>query len=203
MADRHRHTWLAIAVLVLPLAGCTNVVGTATPTTTTSTTPSVQRPRILDMTNVDPCTLLTPEQQRAFNIDLPPRPDDSVVFQAKSCRFPNDKGFESIGFVAIPHTGIERFAEGKVNADVRDLTVNGFPAKENITRIKLPNYPPTWGPRGGLGPPSLFLFSVPPGQVLNVHYAETGRAPMRDREYACQRAKEAAEAAISTLMNGQ
>ncbi|MCP3799660.1 DUF3558 domain-containing protein [Allokutzneria sp. A3M-2-11 16] len=193
MAERRRLVWLGATMLALSLAGCVNVVGADVPTTTVSTTPPVQRPRLLDMTKVDPCALFTPEQQRAFGIDLPPTPDDSAVFQSKSCFLANEKGFEAIGFIAIPHSGVDRFSAGKVNADVRDLTVSGFPAKENVVRITIPDYPPTCD----------VVVDVAPGQVLNVTYKETVRSgpPVRDREYVCRRAKEAAEAAISTLMN--
>ncbi|SDN29603.1 Protein of unknown function [Allokutzneria albata] len=193
MADCRRLTRFSVLLLALPLTGCVNVVGGDTPPV--PTTALVERPRVLDMNGVDPCALLTQEQQRGFDIDLPPTPGDSAVLQAKSCYFANQKGFESISLVPIPHTGVDRFTDGKVNADVRDLIVNGFPAKENVIRVNLPNHPPSCD----------VVVDVAPGQVLDVHYGETGRngPPVRDREYVCKRAKEAAEAAISTLMKAK
>ncbi|WP_143261441.1 DUF3558 domain-containing protein [Allokutzneria sp. NRRL B-24872] len=193
MADR-RTAWLALALLAMPLTGCVNVVGAETvTTTTTSTTPQVQRPRVLDMAGVDPCVLLSREQQAAFGIDSSPGPDDSAVFEAKACYFWNHKGFESVSFIPVPHMGVDRFSAGRVKADVRDLDVSGFPAKENIVRVQLPNYPPSCD----------VVVDVAPGQVLNVHYAELsrgGKPPQLSREYICRRAHAAAEAAISTLM---
>ncbi|SDN28840.1 DUF3558 domain-containing protein [Allokutzneria albata] len=190
-AARHRLVGLGVTLLALPLAGCVNVVGADTPTTV-STTPSIQRPRVLDMTNVDPCTLLIPEQQRTFGIDRPPRPDDSVVLQAKSCRFPNEELSTSVSFVPIPHTGIDRFAAGKVNAEVRDLVIGGFPAKENLIRTKTD--PP---------PACDVVVDVAPGQTLQARYSKNGsiKPPFLTSDVLCQRAAQAAEAAIATLMS--
>ncbi|MCP3799253.1 DUF3558 domain-containing protein [Allokutzneria sp. A3M-2-11 16] len=189
---RRRLTALGVGLLALPLVSCVNVVGSDTPATTTPTTPAVQRPRVLSMADVDPCTLLTPEQQRTFGIDQPSRPDDSVVLNAKSCRFPNEALSTSVSFIPIPHTGIDRFAAGEVRGEVRDLSIGGFPAKENFVPVK-PNLPP-WCD---------VVVDVAPGQALNARYSKNGttKPPFLTRDELCKRAAEAAEAAIATLMN--
>ncbi|MFB9906439.1 DUF3558 family protein [Allokutzneria oryzae] len=196
MADptpRRGFALLGLALLALPLTGCVTVVAGGDTATTTPTTPAVQRPRVLDMTNIDPCTLLTPEQQRTFGIDLPPSPDDSAVHQAKSCYFANEKGFEGLSFTPIPHKGIDQFAPGKVNAEVRNLTASGFPAKENFTPLRNPDLPRF----------CFVIVDVAPGQVLETQYTETARSgpPVLTRDDVCKRAAQAADAAITTLMN--
>ncbi|GAA3996171.1 hypothetical protein GCM10022247_15160 [Allokutzneria multivorans] len=191
MADRRHFAWLGTGLLAMSLTGCVTVVGADTPITSTSTTPHVDRPRVLDLTHVDPCTLFSAAQQRVFGIDSPARPGESSVFESKSCRFPNDKAFESFYLVPVPHTGADRFAGGKVNADVRETAVSGFPSRDLVVRTRPP----------GEAPACDVVVDVAPGQVLIVGFSETrGYGPVRDEGFACRRAHEAAEAAISTLM---
>ncbi|MCO1580991.1 DUF3558 domain-containing protein [Crossiella sp. SN42] len=191
----HRRIVVAVTagMLALGLAGCGG--GNAAPTTTATAQPTTSsapakpaRPRDLDLSAVKACDLLSAQQQAAFGIDTPPKAGRSTTFDADDCFF--TAGQDRISFFLVPITkqGIERFAPGRVNGEVRELTVSGYLAYE------------AWTP---LAPGNQFCavhVDVADGQVLRSHYAENGRKQPLGREELCKRAAQVAENALATLV---
>ncbi|MGO1049592.1 DUF3558 domain-containing protein [Crossiella sp. CA198] len=191
MPDRR---FLATAlVLAFGLAGCGG--GNAAPTATTtsvqaatSTTPAKPaRPRSLDLTGVVACELLSEQQRSALGVDQPPKAGRSTTFDADDCFFLNRAENTNFFLVPISKQGIERFAPGRVNGEVRQVSISGYPGYEVWTEV---------------APGSQFCtvqVDVADGQVLRAHYAEGGRKQPLGREELCKRASRVAEAALVTL----
>ncbi|GAA2804278.1 DUF3558 domain-containing protein [Crossiella cryophila] len=181
-------------VLAFGLAGCgggnaaPTTVATATSQATTSaaaTKPA--RPRSLDLTSVVACELLSEQQRSALGVDQPPKPGHSTTFDADDCFFLNRAENTNFFLVPISKQGIERFAPGRVNGEVRQVSVSGYPGYEVWTEV---------------APGSQFCtvqVDVADGQVLRAHYAEGGRKQPLGREELCKRASRVAEAALVTL----
>lgn len=182
-----------LVVVVLFLAGCTTVAGSpapadpAPPTSTAST-----RPREVRIDGVDPCSLLTEQQRAQLGLDGEPRFDDSP-----SLLFPGNvpmcvtSGFEpraiAVGVSVVTTAGIELFTSGQLAADVRPVTIAGFPAAVAV---------PT-----RLAAFCAVVVDVAPGQLIEVQVLDGGRKPPIPQEQLCRDAEQSAEAVMTTLLN--
>lgn len=89
---------------------------------------------------------------------------------------------------SLPSTH-DRGRDVQRSAPVRDLTIGGFPAKENLIRLQ-----------SGPPPTCDVAVDVAPGQTLEASYTKDSgtKPPFLTAELLCKRA---AEAAIATLMS--
>ncbi|MBE1469524.1 DUF3558 domain-containing protein [Kibdelosporangium phytohabitans] len=213
MADRHHApagTALVVTALaMLSLAACTTAeTGTpvvermsgnsandsrssaaAAPTTgsRTSPPPNPPRPRDLPIAGIDPCSLLTKEQQQRFGVDEPLRPRQEPTFKSPLCGFASRQNKIVFDVITVTTSGIDRFKPGKVNGEVRPLTVHAFPGFEVFTELL----------------PTSYVFcvvvvDVADGQVAHVTYREDG-ARLGKAE-VCRRTAQVADAVVGNLL---
>jgi len=189
---RKRLTLLAatVAVAVLTSAcGAWSTAGTSTtePSVTPSAAPTLPpRPREVDLTGVDACTLLTPEQQRQIGTDMPPRvSDDPDRYGNFRCHYTKSLSSPRFGYSVkvVTQEDATVYLTGERNMVARVVSAGGFPAVEN--------HPPG-------NPQGCFVdVSTKDGQYLSVQYSKSTEDTI---EVACEKARIAAELAIQTLL---
>ncbi|MFB9906075.1 DUF3558 domain-containing protein [Allokutzneria oryzae] len=182
-------TLASAAALAMICTACQQAVGgNASPPQ--DTPPTVQRPRDLPLDKVDPCQLLTSEQQRTFAIDAPGRPATSTMFENGSvCNYSAWADRSGLSFTLIKNAGIDFFAKKNINAELRDLDIIGFRAREMFTPLA-----------SHLDPFCTIVVDVAKGQVLHTMFDKSIDKERLTREQVCAKAKQGAEAAVTTLM---
>lgn len=119
----------ALAVILM-ITGCGRGPATTTPDTGTPT-PSPQaihRPKELPLDGVDPCTILTEQQRKQFELDEDPRPGGVVSEGDTVCLISKTTTpSRSLQITTIPRNfEITEIMEGK------GITVGGYPAIESV-----------------------------------------------------------------------
>ncbi len=177
---------LATAVLA---AGCTTAVQ-GTPSAV-APAPLPPRPREVRLDGVDPCSLLSKEQQVLLGLESKPRASNPHVDlfrgDVPTCTM---IGFrpDAIGLAigAVTSTGIERWYEKDLAADISPFTVAGFPAL--VARpVRFTDY-------------CSVEVDTAPGQMLDVQFSDGGRQPPIAQADLCVRAGRAAEELMKSLM---
>lgn len=130
--------WPRLAVALsagLLLAGCTQSSagtplpdGTSTasiePDTTTSTEPSSERPREIDLNGKDPCAIPQTDWPK-FDIERPGKPSDHPDFHSPNCYYSGDRAGS---LTLVVTAGIEEWTTDKYNAEIEDAEpIDGFP----------------------------------------------------------------------------
>jgi hypothetical protein len=92
----------------------------------------------------------------------------------------------SVGLGLVTTSGIERFATGELDANVKVSSVEGYPAV-----VAMP---------AGMGDFCSVLVDVAPGQLLDIQFADGGRQPPIPQDRLCVGAGEVAQAAMRTLI---
>ncbi|HEY3262442.1 MAG TPA: DUF3558 domain-containing protein [Pseudonocardiaceae bacterium] len=163
---------------------------------------TVSRPRQLDLTGVEVCTLLTNQQLANFAVDRPSRPGTagggSVLVGSPECQFGSDA--EQHGFLILASTSMglpEFLSKIQPNPSRAVITVNGYPAvqEEGLGELSAPER----------GSGACFVeVDVADGQLLGVQFSQiAAREPKRlPIETLCAKAREVAEAALTTLQGG-
>ena len=187
-----------LAVLLCVLASACAVDGSAGPAVTATSTaapPVVElppRPREVRLDGVDPCSLLTEEQRAELGLDGP------VVFsQTPVGLYPGADvpacdigGFEpravAVGISLVTSVGIERFTSGELAAEIRPISVRGFPAVVAVP-VRYTDY-------------CTVVVDVAAGQLLDVQFATGGRQPPIPQPQLCRDAETVAEAVMATLL---
>jgi len=100
---------------------------------TTSTEPSSERPREINLEGKDPCGLVPQADWPTFGIERPGKPSDHPDFKSPQCYY------SGVGNVALVVTaGIEIWTEDTYNAEIEDAApIDGFPTitvASNIAR---------------------------------------------------------------------
>jgi hypothetical protein len=181
---------LVLLLAALLVAGCTTTVaGTPSPSRGLGLPP---RPREVRLDGIDPCSLLTPEQRAALNLDGTPRFSRSHVElfrgDVPSCTitsFTLDPPPTTVSISVVTTVGIERWSDRSLAADVRPTSVAGFPAVLAI--------------------PTRFTdfcsieVDVADGQLLDIQFAAGGPQPIPQHEL-CRRGHGAAVLVMSTLL---
>lgn len=201
-ADRYRTLASLVAVAALAVACSTEDAGvplaqppsstsatTSTSRATSTTLPVRPRPRQLLVADVQPCDLLAADQQRRFGIDTAPSPDDDPSLQAMTCDFISHAQKIAIAVSPLTNFGIDRFQPGKVNGEVRSLTVRTFPAVEVFTET--------------IETIDMFcvvVVDVADKQAVHVSYSENGVRPHLGRSVVCERAAQVADAVVGNLL---
>jgi uncharacterized protein DUF3558 len=189
---RERLAVTAVVVMVLVSAcGTSSTVGTGTvePSATPSAAPTLPpRPREIDLTGVDTCTLLTPQQQRKLGTDRPPVfTKDADRFGNRRCDYRRSLTSPRFGYQlkAVTQEDVAVYLTSERDTVARVVSAAGFPAVE----ARSPG-----DERGCFA-----LVSTKHGQYLNVQYGES-EGSNDTPEVACEKARVAAELAMQTLL---
>ncbi|MFJ5988112.1 DUF3558 domain-containing protein [Lentzea sp. NPDC092896] len=159
------------------------------PTTGTSAGTPVNRPKAVDLTTVDPCSLVAQDQRAALGLSKvePGNPLPDYGEGSKRC----NQTYASVKFVSSIHTllngGVDRLKQTTGEAKLTALQVAGYPAY--LTQREAP---------GGAPVCEIYL-DAHDGQLLLVDaggvFGEKGNTP----EAACTHAKALAEAVGTAL----
>jgi len=189
--DRFAMLMITAAVAVL-LSACETSSTAGTGETTAaprSSKPALPpRPREIDLTGVDTCTLLTPEQQKQIDTDTAPEftnyPDR---YGNRRCDYGKNLSSPHFGYSVkvVTQEDAAVYLTSERDAVARVVSAAGFPAVEAR--------PP--GDKRGC-----FIFvSTKDGQYLSVQYGES-TGSNDTTEVACEKARVAAELAMQTLL---
>ena len=175
---------LLLVVVCLLVTGCASQPAPTPP-------PPPQRPREVRLEGVDPCSLLSPEQRAGLGLDGEPLYSAaySQVFRGPvpTCTITGLAGRPvAIGLGLVTSTGIERWRQGDLEADVRPTTVAGFPALVAAPRR--------------LTDSCSVEVDVAPGQLLDVQVGDGGGQPPITQDELCGRAQPLAEQVIASLL---
>lgn len=189
--------WLAVLVGTAAVAVLVSACGAwptvdaadAEPSVIPSAAPPLPpRPREIDLTGVDTCTLLTPEQQRQLGTDTPPDPSvETDRYGNTYCDYGKNLSSPRFGYTlkAVTQEDATVYLTGARDAVARVVSAAGFPTVQ------------AHPPRDDRG---CFAFvSTKDGQYLNVQYGES-TGSNDTTEVACEKARFAAELAMQTLL---
>jgi len=190
----HRHRAAALVAVAALLGGCSETTpGTASagpaPRTsasgsapTTSTTPSTTRPKKVDLTGVDSCSLLSDAQKQQFDlVKSPATLKSSVYADATLCSINSGDFSYGVGLVAAAKNGIGEYASGVEKGELTPMTVGGFPALTGKSTTLLPS--------------CVVYLDVADGQMIDLGVDST-KVPMDE---LCVRAGKIAGAIIQTI----
>jgi hypothetical protein len=151
------------------------------------------RPREVRLDGVDPCSLLTEEQRAELGLDARPVFSEAPIGLYPGSDVPacDIRGFEpravATGISLVTTVGIERFTSGELDAELRPVEVQGFPAVVAVP-TRFTDY-------------CTVIVDVAPGQLLDVQFATGGRQPPIPQPQLCRDAEIVAGAAMTTLLN--
>lgn len=201
--------WFMTAIVTCAAAGCAgSQAGTPhaesssvlTSAPVSATPPSSQRPRPLDLTGVDPCTLLTKQQLTSLAAEKPlrsrPVRDPSVLAGSPACDGGSSES--EYGFLVVTSSKmglLEFLSKIGPKSTRKNITVKGFPAVEEEGL--------TSSPESGSGECYVNV-DVADGQLLRVQFSQIAASPAKRLpiETVCAKAREVAEAALTTLQGG-
>lgn len=182
---------VAVVVALVTAYGAWSTAGidTGKPSATPSAAPTLPpRPREIDLTGVDTCTLLTPQQQQQLGTDRAP------VASVDTDRYGNTYCDYS-KFLLSP-----RFSYSVKVVTQEDATVYLTDARDAVARVVSAAGFPTVQAHPPRDERGCFAFvSTTDGQYLNVQYAESTGSD-DTTEVACEKARVAAELAMQTLL---
>ncbi|GAA0649227.1 hypothetical protein GCM10010174_85840 [Kutzneria viridogrisea] len=184
----------AIVLLsALALAGCTQVDQghpgpTSSPTKTTTSLPP--RPRDIDLARVDPCKLLTADQQRTLKIyQAGPGPDQTQT-PAPTCSFQVRSPADFVlSLSPESKRGVEEWLDSTGNVKKRVISADGFPA------VQLINMGDDWNSSSGSFCRS--LISTAKGQELSMDLEPLNKNLTQAQ--MCDITLQAVKAALATL----
>ncbi|MGH3929973.1 MAG: DUF3558 domain-containing protein [Pseudonocardiaceae bacterium] len=164
-----------------PGAGATSAAPSSAPTLP-------PRPREIDLTGVDACTLLTPQQQRQLGTDRAPvASGETDRYGNPYCHYSKALSSPYFGYTlqVVTQEDATLYLTGERDVTARVVSVAGFPAVENHRPLD---------ERG-----CFVDVSTKDGQYLDVQYAES-TGSNDPTEVACEKARSAAELAMQTLL---
>jgi hypothetical protein len=184
------------ALLCVLVAACT-VGGVGEPAPSVRPEPSgvielPPRPREARLDGVDPCSLLTEEQRAELGLDARPVSSEAPIGLYPGSDVPacDIRGFEpravATGISLVTTVGIERFTSGELDAELRPIEVQGFPAVVAVP-TRFTDY-------------CTVIVDVAPGQLLDVQFRSAGRQPPIPQPQLCRDAETVADAAMTNLL---
>ena len=199
-------------VTVIALGGCTTSAGTpsaagtgsasdGTPTTTGSTSaPTVSlppRPADLPVAERDPCTLLTPAQQRELGVDVPPTRAE-LEAPAVGCHFDRLIGKPGYGYLVSYRTDrdVDYWLSGPERGRAIPITVAGYPG----VQYGLAN--PYQDPRNQGSQVCFAAVDVAERQQLVVQFGPSDQDELPGLDAKCVKAKQVAEIVLQNLQQG-
>ena len=184
-----RRLWGALLVVVLVLgAGCAAQPAEPPPPKGLQLPP---RPRDVRIDGVDPCSLVTPAQRVALGLEdrASPFDDQSRLYggNVPSCQLwrPAPR-HATIALGIVTTAGIDLFASGSLDADVRAVQVRDFPAVVAVPR-RYKDY-------------CSVEIDVAPGQLIDVQYGDVALPPPVPQDELCRDAEQLSAAVIETLL---
>jgi hypothetical protein len=189
------------AVLAVLLTSACAVQGSASPETP-STSPAARpggavelppRPREVRLDRVDPCSLLTEEQRAELGLDGRPVFSQAPVGLYGGADVPlcTIGGFDpravTVGLSLVTSTGIERYTSGELAAELRPITVRGFPALVAVP-TRFTEY-------------CTVVVDVAPNQLIDVQFRDGGRRPPIPQPQLCEDAQTVAGEVMATLLS--
>jgi hypothetical protein len=153
------------------------------------------RPRDVPIDGVDPCSLLTAAQRAELGLDRPPVFDlgPSALYGGVDIPLCSIRGFEpraiGVGVAVVAGTGIDLFVSGRLDAQLRPLDVQEFPALVAVP-TRFTEY-------------CSVVVDVAPGQLVDVQFRDGGREPPIPQDQLCQGAEAVARAAMATLLSSR
>ncbi|MEV0676726.1 DUF3558 domain-containing protein [Actinosynnema sp. NPDC050436] len=169
-----------------PSGNGTGTGGAATPTTAGSTSGSARpadRPKTINVRDVDPCSLLTEAQRAEFGTDQPPQKGAVPGFDWATCHYNRADGKYLVGTTVIGTEGID-FYTGSAQADQAEkVEVAGFPA----VLVKEP----------GKLPKCTIAVDVSDGQMVDANVSSFADTPI---EELCRLVPQVAGAVVANLM---
>lgn len=180
-------------VLAAVLTGCSTTepgtpsAGNPTATTGTSagTTP-VDRPKVVDLKTLDPCSLYTPEVKTALGVRLvtPRNPKPEYGEGSKTC----GNNYEDRTYVSSIYTlvngGVDRLKRTTSETELTPVQIAGYPAYVNKI------------PQTGLGPGCDVYIDAHDGQLLLVNAVGDTKSTV---DATCEQAKKFANAVGAVL----
>lgn len=188
--------WVITLLAAVTLAGCASDVPgspvTAGPQVTSGSSAYPERPREESIAGVDPCNLLTLQQQQSLGVDRSPRSSADPMFDgAPVCLFGSTEQEFTIVVTAVTSQGLDEYvATGQGQIPTSRTQVVDFPA----TEIR----------PGADAAGNLFCFvgvDTAARQFLLVNVGQIAPlGPPMPLDALCERARQAAEAAMTTLL---
>lgn len=189
---------MVLCLVLGGLVGCTaetaGTPSTVPPVPATSEVPAVElppRPREVRLDDLDPCTLLTAEQRAELGLDREPLLDVGQsglyggVTQLCSIRR-LDRPSYALGVELSVTSGVEVFLQPGIRAEVAPIDVSGFSALEvRSTEFRDTCY---------------VAVDVAPGQLVDVAVRNGGATPVAPQDRLCERARQAADLVMTTLL---
>lgn len=152
----------------------------------TPSPPHRTRPRSIPLDRVTPCQLLTPAQQRQLGYDRPPRAGlDTHFGSARTCALGDSVDAFDAQLAAVTSTGIEVWTDQTAQVDTEPVLVHGFPALV----VRTP----------GVEDACNIEVDTGDGQFLDVLANDGGHRTPPPQQVYCQRARDLAEAAMTSL----
>jgi hypothetical protein len=190
-----------LAVLLGMLVSACTVEGTAGPAAPSATAGSrpggvvelPPRPREVRLDGVDPCSLLTERQRAELGLDGRPVFSQTPIGLYPGADVPacDIRGFEpravATGISLVTTVGIERFTSGELAAELRPISVEGFPAVLAVP-TRFTDY-------------CTVIVDVAPGQLLDVQFATGGQQPPIPQPQLCRDAEIVAGEVMETLLD--
>jgi hypothetical protein len=192
-----RRLGVLAAVLVGVAAGCTSPVpGEPSPSASSpsATAPDVElppRPREVRLDDLDPCTLLTAEQRAELGLDREPLldvgPSGLYGGETQLCSILRlDRPGYALAVEVSVTSGVEVFLQPGIRAEVAPTEVRGFATLE---------VRPT-----ELRDSCTLAIDTAPGQLVDVQVANGGATPVAPQDRLCERARQAADLVMTTLL---
>jgi hypothetical protein len=145
------------------------------------------------MNRVDPCSILTEQQQAEFAFDRPPLGTEGTsgpLKDERGCSYRSST--EEYGTLIIPSLAVgltEYLKQIRDNSTRRVITISGFPAIQEEQQLNL-----------GPGNDRCFVdVDVADDQMLAVQFGQVASSKPLPMETLCAKAVEVAEAALTTL----
>jgi Protein of unknown function (DUF3558) len=183
----------------IPGRGVPNRAMPAATTTTTTVTPSTKRrlpprPRDVDVTGLDPCEGLTPQQAKSLGFDRSPMRDTDFSTGNDTCAFVGRRDGFGVLVLFVPNEDAQAWLYSDHSTGVRPkvVSVAGYPALR-ITRTKQS--------QKYRGPDCVIVVDVHDGQYLYVH-TEVAAGPARTEDSLCKSGYEIAGMVVTNAAQG-
>lgn len=150
------------------------------------------RPRDVRIDGVDPCSLVTPAQRAGLGLDdrVDPFVDQSRLYQGSvpSCHLERPAPRNALIALGVVTTvGIDLFADGSLDADIRAASVRDFPAIVAVPR-RFHDY-------------CSVEIDVAPGQLIDVQFGDVALPPPIPQDELCRDAEQLGKAVMDTLLS--
>lgn len=158
--------------------------------TTTTMAPLPPRPREIPLDGVDPCGILSPAQRVQLSLDNPPSAYVEGSFgDARACTMRSNISGNVVRLALVTVQGVNVWLDENAQVEAKLTMVGGFPA----LTVRTP----------GLDQLCNVEVDVAEGQFLDVMFRDGGNATKATQDALCLGAQRAAEAALSSLLEGR